>query len=234
LTRFQEEFVERRRSELQYFLQKVVAHKVLQCDESLRYFLESENLAMQKKAKTVEPILGTELLPMITQSFPSVGDNNPKILQLRSELVDMEAQLKQMEKIFNSLMLVRKEHADAIAEFGDCLAELGQSESITPIAAKKLTSIARIQHSLKPILERFRESDSLDLQTKISEYIRTIGSIKVQFAIRQKCLLALQETESVLVRKQKQLEKLKQTQIRSDKIQECQFDVSQVLNSHQV
>ncbi|KAJ3254817.1 Vacuolar protein sorting-associated protein 5 [Boothiomyces macroporosus] len=76
LGRFQDDFIESRRFHLEKFLQKVVQHHKLQLDDSLRFFLESETFAVDKKAFTEKNILGQDTTPLANQAFPSTPDSD--------------------------------------------------------------------------------------------------------------------------------------------------------------
>ena len=227
--RFQDEFVEKRKIELDLFLKRIVVHPILQLDESLMAFLESENFNPLKKSLTVPFILGSELLPMVTKPFPEVGDSDPVLTEFKREFVILEAQIKSMESTCISILETRKEYEGAIQGLASSFQALGQSKLLSEVVSIKLKKIAAIQNGLIPYLNHLREFEKTNWLVTIGEYIRIIGSIKIQFQIRQKCYASLQDCELVLQKKQLALEKVRSSsQIRQDKIQEYTADIEQV------
>ncbi|KAJ3319879.1 Vacuolar protein sorting-associated protein 5 [Boothiomyces sp. JEL0866] len=219
LGRFQDDFIESRRYHLEKFLQKVVLHHKLQLDDSLRFFLESETFAVDKKAFTEKNILGQDTTPLANQAFPSTPDSDKQIEDKKVVLLLLEGQLKSLSKSYDVLVKQRQDYAAAIKEMATSLSALGDSQ-ISGTCNLKILKLGRIHQEI---------SDLLETQVmKIQEHLRTIGCIKINYQIRLKFQTSLSQLEQTLQKHTDQLNKLNATQKhRTDKIQEAEVQLKE-------
>jgi hypothetical protein len=108
LGRFQDEFIESRKVQLDRFIKQVVGHPILQLDPSLRVFLESETFANDRKGLTNKSLLSSEVTPLSVQGFASNPDNHTLLEDKRQYLMNLETQIKGLSKTLESLLIQRK------------------------------------------------------------------------------------------------------------------------------
>lgn len=205
--RFDESFVEGRRSALEKMLNKIASHPQLQHDPDLRLFLESDTLNTDIKIR--EKMGQSE--PAKTGGIFGALSFNGKFIETDEWFVDkkqyidaLDIQLRSLARALDTVIIQRKELADTTAEFGAALAFLGEVELSRPLSTA-ITGLAEVEQRIRDLHERQGLQDMLTLGDTIDEYVRLIESIKNVFAQRQKSYLTWQSAEQDLVKKQQYL-----------------------------
>ncbi|KAJ3081800.1 Vacuolar protein sorting-associated protein 5 [Quaeritorhiza haematococci] len=236
LGRFQDEFVESRRAALERCLRKMAAHPVLQNDDDLRLFLESETFSSDKKkeeSKSFIKGLGDALSNATQLSFSKTTEIDQAFESKKNKLEILETQLRALLRAIEGLVRQRKELGSAALEFGESVLSLANIEVDRPLS-RNLTVLGNIHKKVKELHEKQAKYDFNFLAATIDEYIRLIGSIKVAFSAREKAFQTWQTAETSLAKKRDALLRLKAaSKTRSDKIasvgaeiEECERAVS--------
>ncbi|KAI8898494.1 Vps5 C terminal like-domain-containing protein [Globomyces pollinis-pini] len=225
--RFQEDFIESRRYQLERFMIRVTKHHILQLDDNLQFFLEAEQFTQERKLRTTKPILGAESVPLVNQPCPPVPDNDKVLDKHRSTILQLDSQLKAFAKHLDILLKQRKELAICTNEMADHLLGFGSLE-ITGRVGDKLKKLSNIHKQIAQFYERQSRDETIYIANTVEEYVRLIGSAKVAFAIRLKLFNDLTNMEQTLAKKRESLLKYQQSsKLRVDKINIYRDDVNE-------
>ncbi|KAK5668383.1 Vacuolar protein sorting-associated protein vps5 [Batrachochytrium dendrobatidis] len=227
--RFQEDFVETRRSALERFICKVAAHPILQLDTDMRLFLESETFSYDKRSDRKGSFMGafTETTPQVNQPFPKVPDSDITLENRRIQIESMEIQLKSLLKALELLMKQRRDLAQAILEMGDSLVGLANIER-SPVLSKKLLKLGDIHKTICNLQEKQAKEDINHIFMTVEEYIRIIGSVKVAYSMRLKAYSSFSAAETNLTKRNDSLTKLTtSSRIRYDKIAVAKHELAE-------
>jgi hypothetical protein len=106
--RFQDDFIESRKVQLNRFIEQIVRHRILQVDPSVQAFLESETFSNDRKGLTNKSLLSSEVTPLSVQGFASNPDNHQVLEEKRQYLMNLETQIKGLSRTLESLLTQRK------------------------------------------------------------------------------------------------------------------------------
>ncbi|KAJ3103930.1 Vacuolar protein sorting-associated protein 5 [Phlyctochytrium planicorne] len=220
--RFQDDFVESRRFALEKCIRKIVAHPLLQVDDDLRMFLESESFAVDKRKE--ESSKGGFMAAFNTAistaaAITTSRIENDQIFEGRRDQIDaMDGQLRSMLKALESLSKYRKDLGSATFEFGESLIGLASVEVNKPVSSNLLV-LGGIQKKVKDIHDKQAKQDMYHIISVVDEHVRIINSVKLAFNSRLRAYQAWQTSESTYIRKKEALDRIKTTaKVRSDKI----------------
>jgi sorting nexin-1/2 len=116
--------------------------------------------------------------------------------------------------------------AEATGDFGNSLYALSQVELDASLCSA-LASLADLQAQIKELHDRQSQQDVLTMGHTVEEYIRTVGSIKIAFAARQKVWLQWQAAEADFAKRQSYLEKVKrQAKTQQDRLAQMNADLA--------
>ncbi|KAL7271241.1 Vacuolar protein sorting-associated protein vps5 [Rhizina undulata] len=232
--RFDDNFVESRRSALERMLNKTAAHPILQNDGDLRLFLESEalNVDIKHKEKSTQPVgeskgMFSSLGGAFTGGLGGKFVETDEWFHDRKNYLDaLETQLKALLKAVDTVVKQRKDLAEAAADFSSSLHALSTVELSKSLSAP-LENLSDLQIRIKELHERQAQQDVLTLGITVDEYIRLIGSIKIAFQQRQKAFHAWHATESELSKKKATYDKLlKQGKTQQDRLTQLSAEVA--------
>ncbi|KAI9199367.1 Vps5 C terminal like-domain-containing protein [Polychytrium aggregatum] len=233
LGRFQDELVEMRRSSFERSLRKMVNHSILQNDQDLRIFLESETFVhdvTQKKREESKGFMGFlgDAMTNASQTFVKYVEVDQWFEDKKRQLDILETQLRSMSRALEALVKQRKEIGAAMSEYGESFASVSKIDSSRPISHNILL-IGNIYKQVKEIYDRQAKHDINHLVIVVEEYILTMGSVKTAFAARSRAYSHWQTFEQQYYRKQDALEKQRgASKLRSDKIQQAQSELLEV------
>lgn len=239
--RFNEDFVEARRSALENMLNKIVSHPVLRHDPDFKLFLESDSFGSDIKSRSSnvsEDMMESTINPSVIGSSSGGGimstlggafsfsakyvETNEWFVDKKAYLDSLESQLKSLLKALDLVVTQRKELSDTTGEFSNVLNTLSSVE-ISRNLSNLLTDFSNAQSRIKDLYSRQCLQDVLSLSTTLEEYIRLISSIRSVFNQRQRIYLNAQNAEHELTKKRQNLEKLqRQGKTLQDKITNLQ------------
>ncbi|EPQ27155.1 uncharacterized protein PFL1_05436 [Pseudozyma flocculosa PF-1] len=194
--RFAAELVEARRLGLETCINKIASHPVLQQDDDLRLFLESDNFGADVKARdavkgaivTPEQKTRKSWVPGVVAMSSSGATHKfhefDEWFETQKVYLDsLEGCLRQVVKSISGVSNQRKELAGAVAEMANVLVTLGGS-SLSRSVSTCFAGLAEVQKRAYEIEEQLAEADVRQLGTVMYEYERTVGSIRKAFATR--------------------------------------------------
>lgn len=234
--RFDEEFVEARRSALANMLSKISKHPVLQNDPDFRIFLESDTFSTdikskQYQAQTHPAPSGSEskgFMSSLGGAFSFSGkfvETDQYFIEKKAYVDTLESQFRYLSKALDLVVSQRKDLSDSTAEFASVLSALSEVE-LSKSFSDLVESFAQTQLKIRDLYYRQCMQDVLSLSTTLEEYIRLIGSIRGVFSQRQKAYFTLQNAEQELGKKRAHVEKvLRQGKTMQDKIAVLNEDI---------
>lgn len=241
--RFNEDFVEARRSALANMLTKISKHPILQNDPDFQLFLESDTFTTDIKARQYQAsqssysggasASGAEpkgFMSSLGEAFSFSG----KFVETDQYFVDkkiyvdmLESQFRYLSKALEVVVAQRKELSDSTAEFASAVTLLSEVE-LSQSFSELIESFAQTELRIRDLYYRQCMQDVMSLATTLEEYIRLIGSIRDVFSQRQKAYVTLQSAEQELSKKRLHVEKvLRQGKTLQDKIGILNDDISE-------
>lgn len=234
--RFDEGFVEARRSALGNMLTKIAKHPILQNDPDFRIFLESDTFTVDIKSKQYQSlshpgISGPEAKGFISslgEAFSFTGkfvETDEYFLDKKAYIDTLESQFRYLAKALDLVVAQRKELSDSTAEFAAVLTLLSEVE-LSKSFSDLVESFAHTELRIRDLYYRQCMQDELSLATTLEEYIRLIGSIRGVFLQRQKAYFGLQNAEQELGKKRAHVDKvMRQGKTLQDKIAVLSDDI---------
>ncbi|KAI8587019.1 Phox homologous domain-containing protein [Geranomyces variabilis] len=124
LGRFQEEFVESRRTGLEHFVRKVVSHPVLQEDADLRAFLESETFLADRKKAEGKGFLGVFGGGAAVSAPPVNVEVDPVFESRRARIEAFEPQLRALSRALDEWQRLQAEIHKRVTDLQEKQAKL--------------------------------------------------------------------------------------------------------------
>ncbi|XP_069021782.1 sorting nexin-1-like isoform X2 [Embiotoca jacksoni] len=175
------EFVERRRSALERYLQRVVSHPSLLQDPDVREFLEREDLP---RAVNTQTLSGAGFLKMINKASDSINKMTIKMNESDTwfedkfqEVETEEQQLRKLNVVVDSLVNHRKELCGNTAVFAKSMAMLGNSEDNTALS-RALSQLAEVEDKMEQLHQEQAGSDFFIFAELLGDYIRLLGGVR--------------------------------------------------------
>ncbi|KAJ9474057.1 putative Vacuolar protein sorting-associated protein 5 (putative) [Pseudozyma hubeiensis] len=203
--RFAAELVEARRIGLETCINKIASHALLQQDEDLRLFLESENFAADVKARDavkgaiVTPeqktykSWGSALLGSMVPSTSSLSsgalsasgfeETDEWFNEQKVYLDSLESALKGMVRSVSQLSSQRKQVVAAMHDLGQVLTTLSGS-SLSRSLSTCFAGLAEVKRRAMELEDLQAEADVRQLGTTMYEYERVVGSVRKAFTVR--------------------------------------------------
>jgi sorting nexin-1/2 len=190
--RFQEQFIETRRLALERSLTKITSHPVLQLDPDLRLFLESDNFAVESRAR--RPVVDTapEQRGLLSGwTGPRFVESDDWFVSRSAFLDSLEAQLRGLSKAIEVSSKARLDYAIALGESAESMTRLAESDLGSAMCAA-LARLADLGRTEKEAAEELAKGDVINLLNVADEYIRFIGTVRVAMQARTKGWFAWQ------------------------------------------
>jgi sorting nexin-1/2 len=233
VSRFNSEFVEGRRKQLERFLQRVAVHPELATADCLRVFLSADDIAFSlakstKVSDSSEASAGSgkgvmKWFKETTTALKSDLVKAPTDEQIReiTEYVNaLETQMKNVVTHTSSLVKKGKETANGLFEFGLAFTLLGQSESDDLGAA--LTQMGHTADTLSVLASTHSEQETENFEDPMVDYIRLIASVKAALAKRHDKKVTLSTVLADVTGKQASLAKLQGVPGKEDKVAQAE------------
>jgi len=222
LNRFNSEFVEYRRRELERFLARVVEHPVLQASSVLQSFLQSES--PQNEATMSSEVvkkdhsstaglfsfLGSSLDSISAINLTAQADPDQWFDAKRNYVLALESQLLAFSKAMNTLTRHRKELIQALPEFSLASSLLASTEADhdSPTSAS-FKCLAELATSLVSLDEKRVDEETSFYEDSLRDYIRMLAAVKEMLSTRNEKLMLYQQHSKQVDLKKEKLEKAK-------------------------
>ncbi|KAJ3143673.1 Vacuolar protein sorting-associated protein 5 [Geranomyces variabilis] len=219
LGRFQEEFVESRRTGLEHFVRKVVSHPVLQEDADLRAFLESETFLADRKKAEGKGFLGVFGGGAAVSAPPVNVEVDPVFESRRARIEAFEPQLRALSRALDEWQRLQGDLSLATHETAAAMQQMANAEmSRTPLSTN-LNQLAEIHKRVTDLQEKQAKLDIVALDSNAQYYVRVVNSVQIAFASRARAYQTWQSASTALQRKREALDKLHAARAtRSDRI----------------
>ncbi|KAM8961297.1 sorting nexin-2 [Pelodytes ibericus] len=221
------EFVEKRRSALERYLQRTVKHPTLLQDPDLRQFLESNELP---RAVSTQALSGAGLLRMVNKAADAVNKMTIKMNESdawfeekQQQFENLDLQLRKLHANVEALACHRKELSANTAAFAKSAAMLGNSEDHTALS-RALSQLAEVEEKIDQLHQEQAFADFYVFSELLSDYIRLIAAVKGVFDQRMKCWQKWQDAQINLQKKREAEAKL-QISNKPDKIQQAKDEI---------
>jgi sorting nexin-1/2 len=229
LNRFNAEFLEFRRRELERFLHRISVHPVLSHSPELHKFLEStEPLSDTPKSPPTKKegggsssglfsFLGTSI-ESISSNFGAQSEPDQWFDAKKNYFNSLESHLTALAKATSQITKKRKELSQCWSEFGLASSLLASSEADQDQwLSNSFNRIHDITSQVTALDEKVADDQTAFFEDNIRDYIRVLGSVKEMLAVRGEKLFAYQNATKQLEMKKEKLDKAKPASIKSEK-----------------
>ncbi|XP_064412444.1 sorting nexin-2 [Latimeria chalumnae] len=221
------EFVEKRRSALERFLERTVKHPTLLQDPDLRQFLENSELP---RAVSTQALSGAGILRMVNKAADAVNKMTIKMNESdawfeekQQQFENLDQQLRKLHTSVEALVCHRKELSANTAAFAKSAAMLGNSEDHTALS-RALSQLAEVEEKIDQLHQEQAYADFYLFSELLSDYIRLISAVKGVFDQRIKCWQKWQDAQATLQKKREAEAKLQYAN-KPDKLQQAKEEI---------
>ncbi|XP_078735306.1 sorting nexin-2-like [Lampetra fluviatilis] len=223
------EFVEKRRSSLERYLQRVAKHPTLLQDPDFRDFLERDELP---RAVSTQALSGAGLMRIVSKAAEAVNKMTIKMSELdpwfeekQLQFESLDQQLRRLHGSVEGLVVHRKDLALCTSAFARSVAMLGTSEDHTALS-RALSQLAEVEERVEGLHGAQAHADAFLLAELLADYVRLIGSVKAVFDQRVRCWQRWQDAQVTLQKKREAEAKLQSgAATKGDKLQQARDDI---------
>ncbi|XP_003386746.1 PREDICTED: sorting nexin-2-like isoform X1 [Amphimedon queenslandica] len=183
-------FIQRRRANLERFLNRLAIHPVIRKDEDFKMFLE--NPGELPKAKDTSAMSGAGLMRLVK----NVGDTFSKIAgkkgdvdswfdDRQSEYETLDTHLKKLHSCIESMISARKELCGCTAGLVKNLAMLANVEENNSVS-RALTRLSEVEEKVESLHSEQSNVDLYVFGETIRDYVALLGSLRETFNQRVK------------------------------------------------
>jgi len=226
LNRFNLDFIEYRRKELQKFLARIIDHPVLSKSSQFHLFLTTSNGESLKSQVSGTKKEQTGLLSLFGSKIPSSLSNPIENLSnfaftpqkepdqwfdaKKNYINALETQLSALARATNDLIRRQKELSLGMKEFGSTSSFLASCEADHDSwTSQAFTGLAETGESLSTLDEKLVESETVNFEDVLKDYVRILSSIKEMLNARNEKLVLYQNASKQLESKKEKLDKTK-------------------------
>ncbi|KAI0285806.1 Vps5 C terminal like-domain-containing protein [Russula aff. rugulosa BPL654] len=200
--RFDDQFVQHRRTALENCINKIANHPVLCKDADLRLFLESDTFSLdikQRKAEMANERGG--LMASIGQSItgPRFVETDEWFDRQKAHLEVLESQLRGLVKAIEAVSKHRSELASAVGEFAQTVSDLASSD-LGKSVSHSLEALAELERKAQETESTQARADQATLLSTADEYARLVNSVRMAFSSRVRVYHAWQNADADLRR----------------------------------
>ncbi|KAG1649977.1 Sorting nexin-2 [Nymphon striatum] len=230
----QSEFIEKRRSSLERYLNRTAAHPVLRVDPDFREFLELESDL--PKATNTSALSGAGVMRLFSKVGDTVNkitfkmdENNPWFEEKQQQIESLDTQLRKLHSSVESLVMHRKDLVGCTSTFAKSVAMLSNCEEHTALS-RALSQLAEVEEKVEQLHQNQANCDFYVLSELIKDYIALIGVIKTVFHQRVKVYQTWQHAQQMLTKKREQKAKLELAG-KTDKVPQAREEVIEPASS---
>ncbi|KAH9995539.1 Vps5 C terminal like-domain-containing protein [Russula vinacea] len=200
--RFDDQFVQQRRTALENCINKIANHPVLCKDADLKRFLESDTFSLDIKHRKAEMANGRGgLMASIGQSItgPRFVETDEWFDRQKAHLEILESQLRGLVKAIEVVSRHRSELASATGEFAQTVSDLAASD-LGKSVSHSLEALAELERKAQETESAQARADQATLLSTADEYARLVSSVRMAFSSRVRVYHAYQNAEAELRR----------------------------------
>jgi sorting nexin-1/2 len=200
--RFDDQFVQQRRTALENCINKIANHPVLCKDADLKRFLESDTFSLDIKHRKAEMANGRGgLMASIGQSItgPRFVETDEWFDRQKAHLEVLESQLRGLVKAIEVVSKHRCELASATGEFAQTVSDLAASD-LGKSVSHSLEALAELERKAQETESAQTRADQTTLLSTADEYARLVSSVRMAFSSRVRVYNAWQNADAELRR----------------------------------
>jgi len=186
----QSEFVEKRRSALERYLNRTASHPNLRVDPDFREFLELD--AELPKANQTATLSGKNVMKLISKVGDRVSLYTTKMeetdqwFEEKTVVIDnLDLKLRKLLVATESLVEYRKTMSGHTYSLSKSLGMLGSAEDNSKLSAA-ISQLAEVEEKVEKVHEQQAKDDFFLLSELVRDYIGLVGSVKDAFNERVK------------------------------------------------
>ncbi|EGG16283.1 Phox domain-containing protein [Cavenderia fasciculata] len=232
INKFNKEFIEQRRRELEKFLNRIAESESLVHSSEFTVFLTGDDQAMlqAKNSRPVNDMESSQIVSpppqqenkgfgkissffsntvnSVTNMQHSVKEVDPWFDDKKNYIQQLDTNLKKLEECVSLVIKKRKELAFALSEFTTAgltfsSGEIAQSQDI----ANSFQRMTQVQLGVSKGMEELSNNEKGYFEDGIDDYVRVISAVKELINDRLDALLAVQNAERTLDSKKEKFEK---------------------------
>ncbi|XP_033228794.1 sorting nexin-2 [Belonocnema kinseyi] len=222
------EFIERRRSALERYLNRTAAHPILGVDPDFIDFLKAD--MELPKATNTSALSGAGVMRLFNKVGETVNkitykmDENDTWFEERTTQIDsLDTQLRALHSAVENLTNQRRELANCTGATAKAVAVLGHGEQGAALG-RALAQLAETLEKIEVVRKAQSNSDLYQFAEMLREYVSLITAIKEVFHERVKVFQNWQHAQMMLNKKREHKARLEQTG-RSDKTNQAATEV---------
>ncbi|KAI0305858.1 Vps5 C terminal like-domain-containing protein [Multifurca ochricompacta] len=200
--RFDDQFVQQRRTALENCINKIANHPVLCKDADLRLFLESDTFSLDIKHRKAE--IANERGGLMASIGHSI--TGPRFVEMdewfdrqKAHLDVLETQLRGLVKAIEVVSKQRNELASAVGEFAQTVSDLAASD-LGKSLSDSLEALAELERKAQETVSAQARADQATLLSTADEYARLVNSVRMAFSSRIRVYHAWQHADAELRR----------------------------------
>ncbi|KAI8390057.1 hypothetical protein BD560DRAFT_379787 [Blakeslea trispora] len=208
--RFSSEFIQRRMISLQWFLDRISRHPLLQKSQSCRIFLSSSDFRNDKRAQMMHIPSSSSLLDSISDTlvnaFAKLRKPDERFESMKEDIHRLEENLNTVERLY---MRINKRQQDLQNDYQNFANSIQGLSSLESNIAHSLCRFADISRAYGKAMKEMAEKEELQFLNEIHELLAYCHAAKEVLKARdQKQLdfealsMYLQQTEILLERTQ--------------------------------
>ena len=225
------DFIDRRRSQLERYLNRLAHHAKLVQDPDFRDFIElSSDLP---KSTNTQALSGAGVLRALSNISSSVtkltsktSEQDQWFEEKYSFILDLHSHFKQLYNHFNTLFAQRKEAGQALKQLATSLNHLATIEEHT-LLSSALIELANIEEKIEQVNHDHSVKEYSIISELIKEYVSLIEMVQLTFQERIKIHQQWLTAEETLKKKRETKTKLEQTPKGADKIPQTEMEINE-------
>lgn len=225
------DFIDRRRSQLERYLNRLARHKTLVQDPDFREFIEMPGDL--PKASNTQALSGAGVLRalsnisnQVTKLTTKTSEQDQWFEEKHSFIVDLHTHLKNLFNQLNLLFNQRKEAGQALKSLSTSLNHLATIEEHT-LLSSALIELANVEEKLEQTINDHSLKEYTVISELIKEYISLLEMVQLAFQERIKIHQQWLQAEDTLRKKRETKIKLEQTPKGADKLPQVEMEINE-------
>ena len=225
------DFIDRRRSQLERYLNRLARHEKLVQDPDFREFIEmptdlpkSSNTQALSGAGVLRAL--SNITNQVTKLTSKTGEQDQWFEEKYTFVLDLHGQFKQLYNHLSSLFTHQKEAGQALKSLSTSLNHLATIEEHT-LLSSALIELANVQDKLDQIQLDHSLKEFGILTELIKEYLSLIEMVQLAFQERSKLHQQWLYAEDTLKKKRETKSKLEQTPKSADKLPQAEMEINE-------
>jgi sorting nexin-1/2 len=225
------DFIDRRRSQLERYLNRLARHNKLIQDPDFRDFIEMTNdLPKSTNTQALSSAGVLRALSNITNSVTKLttktSEQDQWFEEKHSFIFDLHTNLKQLYNHLNTLYTQRKESGQALKQLSTSLNHLATIEEHT-LLSSALIELANVEEKIEQINLDHSLKENTIISELIKEYISLLEMVQLAFQERIKIHQQWLNAEDTLKKKREAKIKFEQTPKGADKLPQAEMEINE-------